>query len=286
MNVTSSLPNWAIQSIQLLLIIFLGLFFRYLLQRSLRLFIKRLIQLREDESPESHASRGNLRIKTLTQLSDSLVTAFVFGVSLLLVLDQFGLNLAPLLAGASVAGLAIGFGAQAFVKDLFAGISVLAEDQYGVGDVIDFGESSGVVESISLKSTRVRGLDGTLWHLPNGEITRVANKTQGWSRVLLDLSVSYSSNLDFVIEKIDEALKSFAEDSIFRAKIIAAPEIWGVEKLGDSSVEIRIAVKVLPGEHWQIARHLRLLLKNKFDAEGIEIPFPQIKVWNAELEER
>ena len=112
-----------------------------------------------------------------------------------------GLNLAPLLAGASVAGLAIGFGAQAFVKDLFAGISVLAEDQYGVGDVIDFGESSGVVESISLKSTRVRGLDGTLWHLPNGEITRVANKTQGWSRVLLDLSVSYSSNLDFVIEK-------------------------------------------------------------------------------------
>lgn len=279
-------PDWVLEAVQVLLILVLGFVLRYLIQRSIRLFVKRLIQFREDENQQSHPSRGDLRARTLTQLSDSLVTVLVFGVSLLLILDQLGLNLAPLLAGASVAGLAIGFGAQAFVKDLFAGISVLAEDQYGVGDVIDFGESSGVVESLTLKSTRVRGLDGTLWHLPNGEISRVANKTQGWSRAIIDMSVSYSSNLDFVIETLGVALKFFAEDVNYREKIISPPEIWGVEKLGDSSVDIRIAVKVFPGEHWQISRDLRRILKNEFDKEGIEIPFPQIKVWSAELEER
>lgn len=280
------LPGWAFEALKLSLILVSGVSLRFVVQRSLKLFINRVIDLKEDSSSSNSASRGNLRANTLVQLSNSMTTAATFGLTLLLVLDQLGVNLAPLLAGASVAGIAIGFGAQAFVKDLFAGISVLAEDQYGVGDVIDFGESSGVVESITLKSTRVRALDGTLWHIPNGEISRVANKTQGWSRAILDVSVSYSSDIEDVIEKIQKILDDFSNDPKVSSKLISSPEIWGVENLGDNSVDIRIAIKVLPGEHWQLMRDLRLILKQRFDSLGIEIPFPQLKIWTAELGEQ
>ena len=280
------LSGWAFEALKLSLILVSGVSLRFVVQRSLKLFINRVIDLKEDSSSSNSASRGNLRANTLVQLSNSMTTAATFGLTLLLVLDQLGVNLAPLLAGASVAGIAIGFGAQAFVKDLFAGISVLAEDQYGVGDVIDFGESSGVVESITLKSTRVRALDGTLWHIPNGEISRVANKTQGWSRAILDVSVSYSSDIEDVIEKIQKILDDFSNDPKVSSKLISSPEIWGVENLGDNSVDIRIAIKVLPGEHWQLMRDLRLILKQRFDSLGIEIPFPQLKIWTAELGEQ
>lgn len=280
------LSGWAFEALKLSLILVSGVSLRFVVQRSLKLFINRVIDLKEDSSSSNSASRGNLRANTLVQLSNSMTTAAIFGLTLLLVLDQLGVNLAPLLAGASVAGIAIGFGAQAFVKDLFAGISVLAEDQYGVGDVIDFGESSGVVESITLKSTRVRALDGTLWHIPNGEISRVANKTQGWSRAILDVSVSYSSDIEDVIEKIQKILDDFSNDPKVSSKLISSPEIWGVENLGDNSVDIRIAIKVLPGEHWQLMRDLRLILKQRFDSLGIEIPFPQLKIWTAELGEQ
>lgn len=280
------LPGWAFEALKLSLILVSGVSLRFVVQRSLKLFINRVIDLKEDSSSSHSASRGNLRANTLVQLSNSMTTAAIFGLTLLLVLDQLGVNLAPLLAGASVAGIAIGFGAQAFVKDLFAGISVLAEDQYGVGDVIDFGESSGVVESITLKSTRVRALDGTLWHIPNGEISRVANKTQGWSRAILDVSVSYSSDIEDVIDKIQKILDDFSNDPKVSSKLVSSPEIWGVENLGDSSVDIRIAIKVLPGEHWQLMRDLRLILKQRFDSLGIEIPFPQLKIWTAELGEQ
>ena len=280
------LSGWAFEALKLSLILVSGVSLRFVVQRSLKLFINRVIDLKEDSSSSHSASRGNLRANTLVQLSNSMTTVAIFGLTLLLVLDQLGVNLAPLLAGASVAGIAIGFGAQAFVKDLFAGISVLAEDQYGVGDVIDFGESSGVVESITLKSTRVRALDGTLWHIPNGEISRVANKTQGWSRAILDVSVSYSSDIEDVIEKIQKILDDFSNDPKVSSKLISSPEIWGVENLGDNSVDIRIAIKVLPGEHWQLMRDLRLILKQRFDSLGIEIPFPQLKIWTAELGEQ
>lgn len=265
---------------QIAAIVLLGLTFRVIAKRSLRLLVNRVVVSRSDDSDSRDASRRKLRVDTLLELSDSLTSILVIGITSLLILDLIGINLAPLLAGAGVAGIAIGFGAQAFIRDLIAGISVLAEDQYGVGDVIDFGEGSGVVESMSLKSTRVRGLDGTLWHLPNGEIARVANKTQGWSRVILDIGVSYGSDLDRVIAEIKECLRTSIGTPLTNEKLIEEPEIWGVQNLGDSAVEIRIATKVKPGEQWQLGREMRLALKNHFDRVGIEIPFPQLRVWN------
>ena len=274
-----NLPTPALTGLQILLILVLGLVIRFGIQRSLRLFIKQVVALRTDGSGAEESPRRSLRADTLIQLAHSITSVVVLGIVLLLILDRLGINLAPLLAGAGVAGIAIGFGAQTFVKDLLVGISVLAEDQYGVGDVIDFGEGSGTVESMTLKSTRVRALDGTLWHLPNGEIARVANKTQGWSRVILDIGVAYKSEITYVQERIQEVLDSLAITDGVGSKFLEAPEIWGVQDLGEDSVVIRIAIKVLPGEHWRIARILRAALKEKFDASNIEIPFPQIKIW-------
>jgi small conductance mechanosensitive channel len=274
-----NIPAPALIGIEILLILVLGLMIRYGVNRSLRLFIKRVVALRTDGDGVEEASRRSLRADTLVQLAHSITGVVILGIVLLLILDRLGINLAPLLAGAGVVGIAIGFGAQAFVKDVLVGISVLAEDQYGVGDVIDFGEGSGTVESMTLKSTRVRSLDGTLWHLPNGEIARVANKTQGWSRVILDIGVAYSSDITFVQETIQEVLNSLAHTDGVGSKFLEAPEIWGVQDLGASAVVIRITIKVLPGEHWQIARILRAAIKDKFDELNIEIPFPQVKIW-------
>ena len=192
-----NIPTPALIGLQVLLILVLGIVVRFGIKRSLGVFIKRVVALRTDGSGVEEASRRSLRADTLIQLAHSITSVVVIGIVLLLILGQLGINLAPLLAGAGVAGIAIGFGAQTFVKDLLVGISVLAEDQYGVGDVINFGEGSGTVESMTLKSTRVRALDGTLWHLPNGEIARVANMTQGWSRVILDIGVAYASEITF-----------------------------------------------------------------------------------------
>ena len=274
-----NIPTPALIGLQVLLILVLGIVVRFGIKRSLRVFIKRVVDLRTDGSGVEEASRRSLRADTLIQLAHSITSVVVIGIVLLLILGQLGINLAPLLAGAGVAGIAIGFGAQTFVKDLLVGISVLAEDQYGVGDVINFGEGSGTVESMTLKSTRVRALDGTLWHLPNGEIARVANMTQGWSRVILDIGVAYASEITFVHERIQEVLDSLALTDGVGSKFLEAPEIWGVQDLGENSIVIRVAIKVLPGEHWPITRILRAAIKEKFDASNIEIPFPQVKIW-------
>jgi len=274
-----NIPTPALIGLQILLILVLGIVVRFGIKRSLRVFIKRVVALRTDGSGVEETSRRSLRADTLIQLAHSITSVVVIGIVLLLILGQLGINLAPLLAGAGVAGIAIGFGAQSFVKDLLVGISVLAEDQYGVGDVINFGEGSGTVESMTLKSTRVRALDGTLWHLPNGEIVRVANMTQGWSRVILDVGVAYASEITFVHERIQEVLDSLALTDGVGSKFLEAPEIWGVQDLGENSIVIRVAIKVLPGEHWQITRILRAAIKEKFDASNIEIPFPQVKIW-------
>ena len=274
-----NIPTPALIGLQVLLILVLGIVVRFGIKRSLGVFIKRVVALRTDGSGAEEASRRSLRADTLIHLAHSITSVVVIGIVLLLILGQLGINLAPLLAGAGVAGIAIGFGAQTFVKDLLVGISVLAEDQYGVGDVINFGEGSGTVESMTLKSTRVRALDGTLWHLPNGEIARVANMTQGWSRVILDIGVAYASEITFVHERIQEVLDSLALTDGVGSKFLEAPEIWGVQDLGENSIVIRVAIKVLPGEHWPITRILRAAIKEKFDASNIEIPFPQVKIW-------
>jgi moderate conductance mechanosensitive channel len=195
------------------------------------------------------------------------------------VLGELGLDVAPLIAGAGIAGVALGFGAQTVVKDFLSGMFMLVEDQFGVGDVIDAGDAVGTVEGVSLRTTRIRSVDGTLWHVPNGTIQRIGNKSQEWSRALLDIEVAYSTDLDTAQRIIKRVADEAWHDEVLAASILEEPEVWGVESLGASGVVIRTVLKTVPADQWKVMRALRLRIKEAFDAEGIEIPFPQQTIW-------
>jgi len=223
--------------------------------------------------------RSTQRVDALSTVLRSVVTFVIWTMAVFLVLDQVGINLGPMLAGAGIIGVAIGFGSQSLVKDFLAGIFILVEDQFGVGDTVDLGEAVGVVEVVSLRTTRLRSVDGTVWHVPNGEIRRVGNKSQHWSRALLDIQVAYTTDLD----EASSVIKQVA-DGIWQEQpetILEEPELWGVENLGAHGVDIRLVVKTQPSKQWEVSRLIRERIKSAFDERGIEIPFPQQTVWVA-----
>jgi moderate conductance mechanosensitive channel len=216
-------------------------------------------------------------VEALSTVLRSVVTFVVWTMALFLVLDQIGIDLGPMLAGAGILGVALGFGSQSLVKDFLAGVFILVEDQFGVGDTVDLGEAVGVVEVVSLRTTRLRSVDGTVWHVPNGEIGRVGNKSQHWSRALLDIQVAYTTDLTLARSVIQETA-----DQVWREEpetILEEPELWGVENLGAHGIEIRLVVKTQPSKQWEISRLIRERIKEAFDERGIEIPFPQQTVW-------
>lgn len=230
--------------------------------------------------------RSLQRANTLTSVLGSLATAIIWCVVLLLVLGQVGISLAPLLAGAGVAGLVLGLGAQSVVADFLAGMFMLIEDQFGVGDVIDTGEVTGTVEEVSLRVTTLRDVNGTVWHIPNSEIHRVANMSQLWSRAVLDIEVAYETDIRRAEGVIQRVADELWQDPEFQAgDIIDAPEVWGVQNLGADGVAIRLVVKTDPAEQWAVARELRLRIKEALDEAGIEIPFPQRTVWVRHVED-
>lgn len=231
-----------------------------------------------DAAPPS--TRRSQRLDALGTVVASAIGVIVWAVAIMTILGStFGLNVGPLLAGAGVVGLAFGFGAQDLVKDVLSGMFMLAEDQYGVGDVVDVGEAIGVVEGLGLRSTRLRDVTGTLWHVPNGEIRRVGNMSQEWSRALLDVGVAYGSDVDQAAEVIKGVADVMATEETYADLFLADPEIWGVEALSADSVVIRLVVKTRPGEQWAITRELRRRIKFALDDASIEIPFPQRTVW-------
>lgn len=230
-----------------------------------------------DQNAEQLAARSAQRTTALSGVLSSGASVVVWLIAAFLVLTEFGINVAPLLAGAGVAGIAIGLGAQSLIKDYLSGIFILVEDQFAVGDVVDLGEGeTGIVEDLSLRRTRLRSVDGSVWHVPNGQIVRVGNMSQHWARALLDVEVAYSTDLEAartVIKRVADRVAAEDDD------VIDEPEVWGVESLGASAVAIRLVVKTRPSEQWRIMRRLREEIKYEFDAEGIEIPFPQQTIW-------
>ncbi|MEZ5125287.1 MAG: mechanosensitive ion channel family protein [Thermoleophilia bacterium] len=230
-------------------------------------------------SADCQQTRTAQRVQTLGTLLRHTTTIVVLAIAGIMALGQFGISIGPLLAGAGVAGIAIGFGAQALVRDYLTGILMITEDQYGVGDVVDVGEASGVVERVTLRLTVVRDVEGTLWYVPNGEIRRVGNKSYQWARALLDIEFAYSTDVARASTVIKQVADDLWQEERADAAIIEAPEIWGVEALGAHAVAVRLAVKTLPGQQWAVSRMLRQRIKEAFDAHGIEIPFPQQTVW-------
>lgn len=229
-------------------------------------------------SPAERRERAAQRARTLGTTIASVVSFIIYAIAVMLCLGELGISLAPILAGAGVAGVALGFGAQSLVRDFLSGAFIIVEDQYGVGDIVDLGEASGVVEEVTLRATRVRGLDGTLWHVPNGEIRRAGNRSQYWARVVLDVPVAYDTD----VTRVSMLIKQVADDVWRNRKacdILEEPEVWGVEDFGPDSLSVRLVVKTRPGSQWDVARELRARLKEAYDREGLEIPFPQRTVW-------
>ena len=223
--------------------------------------------------------RATARAQTIGEVARSFAVVAIWVTAGMTVLGAFNINLGPLIAGAGIAGIALGFGAQNLVRDFLSGMFMLLEDQYGVGDVIDVGEATGAVESVSLRTTRLRSVDGTVWYVPNGEIRRVGNMSQHWSRALLDVPVAYGTDLDAASELIKRVADELAADPEWSSLVLSDPEVWGLEQLGESQMSIRLVVQTVPLEQWKVMRELRRRLKLAFDAEGVEIPFPQRTVW-------
>lgn len=223
--------------------------------------------------------RSSQRAKTLGALLRSAASIGVYGLAVMMALSEFNINLGPLIASAGLVGVAVGFGAQSLVKDFLSGSFMLLEDQYGVGDVVDVGDTVGVVEEVKLRTTQVRDINGTLWHIPNGSIGRVANMSQDWGRLVLDVEVAYDTDLTRAMAVIKETADGLWRDEMPNATIIEEPSIAGVQGLGESAVAIRLMAKTEPTEQYAAARELRRRLKEAFDEAGIEIPFPQRTVW-------
>ncbi|MBA2731008.1 MAG: mechanosensitive ion channel family protein [Euzebyaceae bacterium] len=244
-----------------------------------------------DTSPMD-LSRAAMRTETVGGVLNSVSTFFVWAIATFLVIGALGFQLGPLLAGAGIAGVALGFGAQRMVQDFLAGIFVILEDQYGIGDIVDLRDSigspgaSGTVEAISLRTTRIRDLEGTVWHVPNGEIRTAGNKSQQWARSLLDIGVAYDTNVDHATGVLKRVADRLWQDQEFGPFIIEEPEVWGLERFDADQVTLRMVLKVQPARQWEVNRELRRRIKDAFDAEGIEIPFPQRTVWMRNDSER
>jgi small conductance mechanosensitive channel len=191
----------------------------------------------------------------------------------MVLLQQLHVNITPILASAGVVGIAVGFGAQSLIKDLFAGLLILLEDQYSVGDTIKIGEIAGTVEQLTLRATRIRGLDGSLTTIPNGTIATVSNMSKDWSRVVLDVDVAYEEDVDRAMELVLDTARQMKEER--PREILEEPAMLGVDKLGSTSVTIRLMVKTLPAKHFEIGRELRRRIKLAFERENIKAPLPQ-----------
>jgi small-conductance mechanosensitive channel len=219
------------------------------------------------------------RTNTLLSVFKGMGRVFIVIVAIIMVLDEVGIPVAPVLAGFGIVGIAIGFGAQYLIRDLIAGVFIILENQYRVGDVVNVANVGGLVEEITLRKTVLRDLDGIVHHIPNGTIQTASNYTRNFSRVNLNISVGYGTDLDHAISVINRVGKELAEDDNWRKIIKSPPQVLRVDNLGDSGIDIKILGDVEPIRQWDVMGELRLRLKKTFDAEGIEIPWPHTKVY-------
>ena len=214
--------------------------------------------------------RRRARAETMGSVLRSLASVVILGTAALMVFAKLGIAITPLLTSIGIIGVAVGFGAQELVKDFIAGMFMLLEDQYGVGDVIDTGVAVGTVEAVTLRITRVRDADGKVWYVRNGTITRIGNESQGWSRAVVDVPVPYDSDVATVRELLTGIAKDLWEDPEYRDTIVVEePQVFGLESMSGSSVIFRVSAKTVPARHLEVARELRLRVKRAFDEKSL-----------------
>jgi moderate conductance mechanosensitive channel len=247
----------------------------FLLNKILSRIIIRTIRasVKADEFTSEEAEKK--REDTLIRIFNGAVNIVIIIVAIMMILQELGIEVGPLLAGAGIVGLAVGFGGQYLIRDIITGLFLMLENQYRIGDVVNIEGLGGAVQDISLRKTTLRDLDGTVHHIPHGSITKISNLSKDFARVNLDMGIAYSTNLEHLIEVINRTGKELAADPAFKDAIITPPQFLRVNEFADSAIIVKILGDTKPLRQWEVAGELRKRLKVAFDREGIEIPFPQ-----------
>lgn len=262
--------------IRVIVIIAIAVVVYFICRPIVRSAIRRIVSHRMAGEDETEIQQ---RTNTLSSILIKIIGIVVLIVAVITILPEFGVNIATLIAAIGIGGLAIAFAAQSLVRDFIAGFFILLEDQYGIGDVVSIAGIAGVVEDITLRRTVLRDLDANVHSIPNGKVEVSTNMTKKFSRVNLNVSVGYGENLKRVIDTINRICQEMAEDPQWKDDFITTPSVLRVDKLGDSGIDIKILGDTKPSKQWAIMGELRLRLKNTFDSEGIEIPWPHTKVY-------
>jgi small conductance mechanosensitive channel len=280
-------------AIRVLVVLLVALVIRTLLHRAINRLVRTAVDGRVPgairdrarsalESTVLLSERRRQRTETLGSVLRSVASVTVGAIASAMVLGEIGLDLTPIVASAGIVGVAVGFGAQNLVKDFLTGMFMLLEDQYGVGDVVDVGPAIGIVEAVTLRTTRLRDVEGTVWYVRNGEILRVGNKSQGWSRAILDVPLALDTDLPAVRALALQVATALKEDPDYAPLVLDDPEVWGVEAIVAEGVVLRVTMKTVATEEAPVERALRERLLVAFDEAGISIGVPQRLVWNVQ----
>ena len=255
----------------------------YLLTRAVNVLVESLqMFLVSRDASQTDLIERRKRVDTLGQLLRIVATLLVVGVAVLMALSLFSVDIRPILTGAGIAGLAVGFGAQNLVRDVIAGFFLILENQVRLGDVVSINGKSGLVEALRLRTIALRGLDGTVHIIPNGVITELSNMTKDFSFAVLDVAVAYKENVDAVVEVLVRVATELRNDPVHGPSILEPLDVLGVDSFADSSVVIKVRIKTVPIQQWSVGREFRRRIKIAFDARGIEIPFPHLSVYFGE----
>ena len=247
--------------------------------------IRRAVRGAHARTPLRRSPRAEQRAATVGDVLAGIARVVIGSVAVLLMVNEVGFNVAPLIAGAGIAGIAVGFGAQSLVKDFLSGLFILLEDQYGVGDTVCLADTIGTVEELTLRTTRVRGVDGTVWFIPNGELRKTGNSSMEWSRALIDVLVPYDSDLKEVTALIADEAAVLAEDPAWSADLIEPPEVWGVHATSADGLTIRVVAKTAPRRQAAVSRELRGRIASRLRQAGVKLPGgPTVLVSQATLD--
>jgi len=248
-----------------------------IIKRSIRRWENRVERKFNESDDHSDRERGQ-RLITLTDVGTLVLSITIWVVVVMTIMAIWGIPMAPFVAVGATIGIAVGFGAQDFVRDVIAGFLILLEDQYAIGDVVTISGVSGTVEAIKLRTTVLRDLQGNRHHVPNGHIHVSSNMTSDFSRLAIDVPVAYDTDLDHAIDVISDEAARFSSDDQWSHAFLAEPQMLGVNKLDDSSINIRILLTLTTEDRWSVKRGFLLRLKKRLDSEGIEIPFQYVTV--------
>ncbi len=269
---SEAIVPWLLEhGIKIVLIAVFALILNKILSRIIIRTVRIAVVPDQNMSPEGEKKRED----TLIRIFNGAVRIVIIILAIMMILQETGLKIGPLIAGAGIAGLALGFGGQYLIRDIISGMFIILENQYRIGDIININDTGGLVEDISLRKTTLRDIDGIVHHIPHGEIKIVSNLSKNFARVNLDIGVSYSADLDHVIRVINKTGEELAKDPAFKDSIISPPQFLRVNDFADSSVVLKILGDTKPLKQWEVTGELRKRLKIAFDREGIEIPFPQ-----------